>query len=99
MFRNYISQAPIRSGLGREDKILEEDTIWETEKKGDTSEAMAIFEAETKNENGTFFEVELTVDDVFDGDLSDIKLGQFVSFRYSGEASHFGPPKNPKISM
>lgn len=88
MFRNYISQAPTKTN---QDEIIDEEEpeILEEETKI----------KEIKDKDSPFFEVELPVDlEIFDGNVADIKVGQFVSFRYSGETWQFGPPKNPRIS-
>ena len=33
------------------------------------------------------------------GEASDITIGKFVSFRYSGEQRRVGPPMNPRVSQ
>lgn len=45
-----------------------------------------------------FYDIEMVLDDqLYEGDLKDIKEGGFVSFRYTGTT--FGPPVNPKVSI
>ena len=45
-----------------------------------------------------FYDIEMILDDqLYEGDLKDIKEGGFVSFRYTGTT--FGPPVNPKVSQ
>jgi hypothetical protein len=56
-----------------------------------------IPEYEYTKDKDMFFEVEMPVDETFDGDLADIKEGKFVSFRYL--FAGLGPPKNPRISL
>ena len=43
-----------------------------------------------------FIDLEIPVDETFDGDLEDITEGKFVSFRYIDDR---GTPKNPKVSF
>ena len=43
-----------------------------------------------------FLDLEISVDESFDGDVADIKDGKFVSFRYIADR---GIPKNPRVSI
>lgn len=45
----------------------------------------------------SFYEVEMILDDnLYEGDLADIRVGSFVSFRYISQG--LGPPLNARIS-
>ena len=71
----------------------EKDTKKETE-KGDTNDIAK----KGINQQSPFMEVEMTLDEAFDGDHEEITPGSFVSFRYSAWAgSAF--PLNPKVSQ
>lgn len=49
---------------------------------------------------GDFYDVEMSVDeDRFDGDVSDIAVNSYVSFRYFGQLSGTGPPIDPRVSI
>ena len=43
--------------------------------------------------------MEMVLDEAFEGELGELEVGKFVSFRYTSEAgSTSGPPVNPRIS-
>ena len=93
-----ISSAPSKNGDDEaEGAVNDEGEEGQEREEGDEGEVEK--RTEVKEDEG-FFEVEISVDeDLFDGDLSGITVGTFVSFRYTGEMHTFGPPKNPKVSF
>ena len=51
------------------------------------------------DEHEDMWEIEMPIDaDLFEGDVQEIKIGDFVSFRYSGNFASALTPINPKIS-
>lgn len=54
-------------------------------------------EAETKDDDNEFYDIEMEVDkELFDDEYDSLEVGKFVSFRYASD--FMGRPVNAKIS-
>lgn len=51
-------------------------------------------------DKNNFYDLDMVLDEQFEGDTSEIEEGTFISFKYHGEYSKGrGPPMNPKVSI
>ena len=56
-------------------------------------------EQEEGRGNKEYYDVEMSLDEGFEGEREMLENGRFVSFKYVGEYDGKGPPTNPRISF